>query len=376
MKVTFFGAANQVTGSCFLLEENSTRFLVDCGMFQGPRKIEKLNRIPNKLDSKNIDAVLITHGHLDHCGRLPMLVKSGYKGPIYATQGTIEIATLILKDAAHIQLQDTKRENRKRQRAGQKSLNPLFDHEDVKQVVKQFIPKPYFEKFSFAKNLEAQFIEAGHILGSSSIEIYDNSNQNKYIFSGDLGPYNVPLMRNPTTVSGASVVLLESTYGDRDHRPLDQTIDEFKEIINDTVKRKGIILIPSFAVGRTQQIIYYLKSLVESKEIEPIPTYLDSPMAIAATEIYLKHSEIMDEEGKQIIENGHLRNGAFKLTTCQTLEESQKLNSIDGPCVIIAGAGMCNAGRILHHFKHNLWKPSTVVIMVGYQAQGSLGENF
>lgn len=374
MDITFYGAANQVTGSCHLVEDDNNRFLVDCGMFQGPRSLEKLNRIPKNLDAEKIDYVILTHGHLDHCGRLPMLVKAGFRGPVYATQGTIDIAKLILEDATHIQKGDTRRINRKRQRAGLKPIEPLFDEDDVKQVFNQFVPKPYFTSFSTSKNITVKFFEAGHILGSTSVEIKCKEIQKTLVFSGDLGPYDIPLMRDPSRISEADYVFVESTYGDRNHRDLEDTIKEFKTIVSETVKRKGKILIPSFAVGRTQTLIYYLAKLMEEKEIDPIPVYLDSPMAIKATEIYVRNSQIMDNEAKLIIQDGKLKRGAFQLTNSLSLEESKELNSVEGPCVVIAGAGMCNAGRILHHLKHNLWKPSTVVLMVGYQARGSLGK--
>ncbi len=375
MRVTFHGAAREVTGSCYLLETENTRLLVDCGMFQGPKRLERLNRVPRGLTPQKVDAVLLTHGHLDHCGRLPLLSRSGYRGPIYATQGTIEIASLILYDAAHIQQSDTKRENRRRARAGLPPVKPLYEESDVDQVIRQFVPVEYDEINNIENGIKARFVEAGHILGSACIELFikEQDQKRKFVFSGDLGQYDVPLMRDPAVIDQADVVFMESTYGNRDHRPLTDTLSEFKDILSAARGCKGKVLIPTFAVGRTQQILYYLARAFNAGEVQPMPVYLDSPMGISATNIYARHEEIMDEEAKVIIENGEIRKGNFRFRTCETLEESQMLNNIEGPCVIMAGAGMCNAGRILHHFKHNLWKENTFVIMVGYQAKGSLG---
>lgn len=375
MKLTFHGAAKEVTGSCYLLSTEDSRILVDSGMFQGPRRLERLNRIPKEIRPLDIDAVVLTHGHLDHCGRLPMLYRSGYRGPIYATQGTIEIATLIMHDAAHIQESDTRKENRRRMRSGRPPVKPLFDDKDVVQVIKQFEPVEYKQTTKITNDIKARFVEAGHILGSASIELFVNENgdRKKLVFSGDIGQYNVPLMRDPATILEADTVIMESTYGDRDHRPLDKTLEEFKDVLTDTAHNGGKILIPTFAIGRTQQILYYLASMFNKGEVPSMSVYLDSPMGIAATNIYARHEEIMDEHAKVIIDDGEIKKGKFKFRACQSVEESQSLNDVPGPCVIMAGAGMCNAGRILHHFKHNLWKSDTKVIMVGYQAKGSLG---
>lgn len=375
MQLTFHGAAREVTGSLYLLETDQSRILIDAGMFQGPRRLERLNIVPRGLDLQRIDAILLTHGHLDHCGRLPLLSRSGYRGPIYATQGTIEIASLILHDAAHIQEHDAERENRRRARAGMKPTKPLFDDRDVEKVIRQFVPVSYDEINNITDQIKATFVEAGHILGSASIKlrVRENGEKKNLVFSGDLGQYNVPLMRDPALIEEADIVLLESTYGDRDHRPMTETLSEFKEILHKAFRDGGKVLIPSFAVGRTQQILYYLALMANRDEIPALPVYLDSPMGISATTIYARHEEIMDEAAQVIIEDGEIKKGKFRFRTCQSLEESQMLNELPGPCVIIAGAGMCNAGRILHHFRHNLWKENTEVVMVGYQARGSLG---
>jgi len=375
MEVTCFGAAGEVTGSCYLVETGSDRVIVDCGMFQGSERIERLNKIPRALIRKPVDAVVLTHAHLDHSGRLPLFVKGGYKGPIYATQGTIDIARLILNDAARLQEQDAERESRMRQRAGLHPVEPLYTERDVERACQQMRALNYNEWREIAPGIKVQVVEAGHILGSSSVElaVIDKGGDRKIVFSGDLGPFGAPILRDPSRIEQADTVFMESTYGDRDHRPLEETVDEFEQLIKGAVDRKGKILVPTFAVGRAQQILYHLAGIFRKGSIKPFPIYLDSPMAIAATELYLKHTELMDEEATALRSSGQLRRDLATLTTCETADESRALNSKEGPCLILAGAGMCNAGRILHHLKHNLWLPSTVVIIVGYQARGSLG---
>ena len=372
MELRFFGAAREVTGSCHQIDNGKSRILLDCGMFQGPRRLERLNRIPHGLEVNSIDAVILSHGHLDHCGRLPLLIKAGYRGPIYATEGSIDIASLILRDAAHIQENDVKRENRRRRRAGRKPIDPLYDSRDVEHVLQLFEPVDYDEWFDVTDggDFRARMVEAGHILGSACVQVDvmegGSSKPTRLVFSGDLGQYDVPIMRDPAVIEEADIVLMESTYGDRNHRPMEETVEEFRRILIDAVKKKGKVLIPAFAVGRTQQILYQIAAIFREGEVEPFPVYLDSPMGIAATEIYYKHEELMDEEARELRLSGELRRDLSTLVTCQTVEESQSLNDKSGPCVIMAGAGMCNAGRILHHLKHNLWMSETVVLMVGH----------
>ncbi len=375
MKITLYGAAQEVTGSCYLVETACNRFLVDCGMFQGSEKAERRNRIPQRIDAKNLEAVLLTHGHLDHCGRLPLLFKAGFKGPVYATAGTIEIAKIILLDAAGIQEGDTKRENRKRARAGLQPLEPLFKLKDVQRVIDHFRIVEYNEPFKLRSNLTVNYVDAGHILGSACIEVvdYENGEPFKTVFSGDLGQFNVPIMRDPDVINQADAVIMESTYGDRDHRSMEETVAEFREIVRSAIASRSKILIPSFAVGRTQTILYYLAEMFRNGEVEPIPIYLDSPMAITASRTYLQYAKIMDSEISDLINSGQLRRDLATLVTCESAEQSQALNTVNGPCIIIAGAGMCNAGRIMHHLRHNLWKDNCSLIVVGYQAHGSVG---
>ncbi len=377
MQITLYGAAEEVTGSCYLLETNSTRLLIDCGMFQGSERLERQNRIPSNILSKKLDAVLLTHGHLDHCGRLPLLIKAGYSGPIFATEGTIDIASLIMNDSARIEEYDTDKENQKRKRNRQRLINPLFRVRDVTQVCRQFESVNYNQWLQIAPGIQCQFVEAGHIIGSSCIEVVIDADggKKKIVFSGDLGQWNAPIVRDPARLNSADLVFMESTYGDRQHKSLKDTLAEFEDLIITTVNKKGKILIPTFAVGRAQLILYHMAAMFRDNKVPPFPIYLDSPMAIAATALYTKHLKFMDEEARSLENSGQLRKDLATLKTCETAIESKALNAIDGPCLILAGAGMCNAGRILHHLRHCLGSPDTIVIIVGYQAKGCLGRD-
>ncbi len=377
MQITLYGAANEVTGSCYLLETKESRILIDCGMFQGPERLKKFNRIPANIFSRRLDAVILTHGHLDHCGRLPLLIKAGYKGPIFTTQGSVEISRLVLSDAARIQHEDTERENRHRHRDGLKPISALFDQSDVELVCTLYRALDYDETAVISKDVKLKLVEAGHILGSASaiLEVSNSEERKRIVFSGDLGPWNAPIMRDPAVIEQADVVFMESTYGDRDHKSLDETLIEFEDAIRHAISNKGKILIPTFAVGRTQQLLYHLAEMFRKKVFDPFPIYLDSPMAIAATELYRKHPELMDEEAQALERSGQLRRDLATLRLSPGSEDSRALNSIEGPCLILAGAGMCNAGRILHHLKHNLASPENVVVIVGYQVKGSTGRH-
>lgn len=375
MFVTLHGAANEVTGSCYLVETGNARILIDCGMFQGSKHLERMNFIPQNVNPKKIDAVVLTHGHLDHCGRLPLLVKAGYRGKIYGTDGTLDIARLILTDAAKIQSDDTERENRKRAKAGQKPVKPLFTVSDAEQVFKLFAPRSYNEWFSIADEAKVELVEAGHILGSSSVILVANQNggRRRLIFSGDLGQWNIPINRDPASIDRADAVFIESTYGGRNHPPYADTVNELKRLIKDAVKNKGKILIPTFAVGRTQQLLFHLHELFASGDLERFPIYLDSPMATAATQIYSRHTDVLDDNVREFFTGENIFAALPNLRICTTAIESQALNDVPGPCLIMAGAGMCDAGRILHHLRHNLSLPNTLVLIVGYQAKESFG---
>lgn len=375
MKVTPFGAAGEVTGSAYLVETTTARVLVDFGMFQGRSDADEKNIVPPELDPARLDAVVLTHGHLDHTGRLPLLVKAGYRGALHATEATIDMASLILRDSAKVQAQDAERASRKNLRAGKPPVAPLYSFEDVEATLRLFVPHPYKQDVQVAEGVTTKLVEAGHMLGSASIQfkLTEAGRTKTIVFSGDLGPVGLPVLKDAECFNHADLVIMESTYGDRDHRTLEDTLNELRGIIKEAASRKGKILVPAFAVGRTQQIVYHLMAMFRDREVEPFPIYIDSPMAIEATRIYEKHPELYDEEAIRLARSGQLNLDLHGVKTSATADESKALNALEGTVFIIAGAGMCNAGRILHHLRNHLGKPETTVIIVGYQAEGSLG---
>jgi metallo-beta-lactamase family protein len=376
MHITLFGAAGEVTGSSYLVTTSHTRVLVDCGMFQGADADDRRNLLPRDLHVDELDAVVLTHAHLDHSGRLPLLAQHGYEGPIYATPATIDVAGLLLADAARLAESDAARANRRRQRANREPIPLLFSEADVAAVAALMRPLPYEQPASIAPGITVRLVEAGHILGSASVimSVADEGREQLAVFSGDLGPRGAPIVNDPARIDAApDVVVLESTYGDRDHRPLVETVAEFAGLVTQAALNRSKILVPAFAVGRTQDILYHLGALVRAGRVPPIPIYLDSPLAIAATELYLKYPGLADAEARAVSRRGQLWRGLETLHPCVTAAESRALNELDGPCMIIAGSGMCTGGRILHHLKHNLWRPQTLVLIVGYQAAGTLG---
>lgn len=375
MKITLLGAAGgEVTGSAYLVQTKTARVLVDCGLFQGGKRAESLNRPPLPAN-RSLNAVLVTHAHLDHTGRLPLLAKTGYTGPIFATQATIELAALILRDSAHLQLADAERINRKRQRAGETAMEPLYTAADVENILQCFKPVPYRQPITVAPGIQAIWAEAGHMLGSASIQLIvtEDGKAKRVVFSGDLGPKGAPILRDYEPFRQADMVFLESTYGDRDHRPFGETVEEFDRIVKDTVAQGGKMVVPTFAVGRAQLLMLLLSQMFRKRQVRPFPIFLDSPMAIKATGIYLQHQELFDDEMLKYLAQKPVRDDLKTLKFSETAEDSKKINDQPGPCLIMAGAGMCNGGRILHHLKANLWKPETHVLIVGYQGDGSLG---
>jgi metallo-beta-lactamase family protein len=375
MRITMFGAAGEVTGSAYLVETSQARLLVDFGMFQGGRDDEERNVVPAALDARRLDAVLLTHAHIDHTGRLPLLPRAGFRGRVYGTEATLEAAELLLEDSAGLQRGDLRRANSRRERAGLDPLPAPYDDDDLRDLFGRFTPLPYDAPSLVAPGVTAQLVEAGHMLGSASIKLalQDGDRTRRVVFSGDIGPVGAAILRDPGRLSGADLVVLESTYGDRDHRPIAETVAEFERVVAEVARRGGKLLIPSFAVGRAQAVLFYLARLFNSGKVRPFPIYLDSPLAIKAKALYDRHPELNDET---LDDPGELRQFVRDLRTlelCESADESRALNGVRGPCAIIAGSGMANGGRILHHLRHNLWKPDTAVLIVGYQGEGTLG---
>lgn len=375
MNITIAGAAGgEVTGSAYYVQTKQASVLVDCGLFQGGKKSEALNRPPTG-PKQRLDAVLITHGHLDHTGRLPLLAKRGNTAPVFATPATIEMTALILRDSARIQAGDAERRNRKRQRAGEPPQEPLYTPDDAERIIQCLQPVPYQQPMTVAPGIQATWAESGHMLGSASIRLIveEDGRRKCVVFSGDLGPRSAPILKEFEPFRQADLLFLESTYGGHDHRPFTETVEEFVRIVRETVEQRGKILVPTFAVGRAQLLTGLLAWMFRTKKVKPFPIFLDSPMAIEATNIYARHRELFDDAMTQFIAEKPLQADLKTMKLCVTADDSKQINDLPGPCLVMAGAGMCNAGRILHHLKQNLWKPETHVLIVGYQSRESLG---
>jgi len=376
MKIKIVGAAGgEVTGSAYFVQTERARVLVDAGMFQGGRKSEAKNRLPSGVNLSKLDAVLLTHAHLDHTGRVPLLIKHGYSGRIYATAATIELAELILQDSGRLQVHGAERVNRTRKLSLQGTVEPLYGPEDVAAFRHMAQAVQFHERVQVADGISARWIEAGHILGSASIELSITENGRTWVvlFSGDLGPTDRPIIRDFERPDRADIVFLESTYGDRDHRSYSDTIAEFEDLVTRAAEARGKILVPTFAIGRTQQILYHLAIMFHRGLVKPFHVYLDSPMAIEASKEMVTHPELFDEELLEWKSRGLLPLDKAWFHASVTARESESLNNVEGPCLILAGAGMCNGGRILHHLRHGLPRENTHVLIVGYQSRGSLG---
>lgn len=378
MKLEFLGAAHEVTGSCHYLQIDGTSLLVDCGMEQGA-DIYVNQDIP--VNAAEIDYVLVTHAHIDHSGLLPLLYSRGFRGKIYATQATTELCHIMLKDSAHIQMFEAEWKNRKAKRAGKPQVEPMYNMDDAIGVLEHFIPCSYGEKIAISEDISIRFIDAGHLLGSSSIEVWgkEEDREVKLVFSGDIGHENKPLIRNPQYIKDADYVIMESTYGDRVHQNPPDYAKELARVCKETFTRGGNLVIPAFSVGRTQEMLYFLRKIKTENllpEFRDFEVYIDSPLAVEATNIFHKSvEECFDEEAREMVEKGINPIGFPGLKTAVTSDESKNINFIQKPIVIISASGMCEAGRIRHHLKHNLWREDSTILFVGYQVPGTLGNH-
>ena len=378
MRLMFIGADHEVTGSCHYLEACGLKILVDCGMEQGANVFENAE-LP--VGYGEIDYVLVTHSHIDHVGLLPLAYARGFKGSVMATRATCDLCDIMLRDCAHIQETEAEWKNRKAKRAGRPQTPPIYTMNDAEGVLKHFVPCEYGEIIRLAEGLTIRFTDAGHLLGSASIEVWmkEDDTEKKIVFSGDIGNQNKPLIRNPQYIAQADYVVMESTYGTRNHVRTGEYIDEFAKVIQETLDRGGNVVIPAFAVGRTQEVLYYLRRIKEEglvKNHPHFPVYLDSPLAVEATHVFKKNMlDCYDEEAKTLVMKGV--NPIFfpGLRLSVTSQESVAINFDDSPKVIISAAGMCDAGRIRHHLKHNLWRPECTILFAGYQAAGTLGRS-
>ena len=387
MKITFLGATKEVTGSNYLVEAAGKKFLVDCGLHLGYVNEELLNEKPFAFDVKSIDFMLLTHAHIDHSGRIPKLYKEGYSNPIYATKATCDLCEIMLPDSGHIQETETEIKNKKRKRQGQKVMvEPLYTAKDALECTKLFVPEKYDTLIDLSEGITVRFNDAGHMLGSAMIEVWitENGKQQKIVFSGDIGNNDIPLLASPTMIDSADYLIMESTYGNRLHIRNNEKASMFLDIVSETIDNGGTVVIPSFAVGRTQEILYELNKIKdqhkddekfqeEYKNLMRTPVYVDSPLAVSATEVFRKNMNLFDEEIQKFIKRGDNPLDFPGLRFTQSVEESKALNESNEPCIIISASGMCDVGRIKHHLKHNIWNPKSTILFVGYQAPGTLG---
>ena len=385
MKVTFLGATKTVTGSNFLVEGAGKKFLVDCGMYQGSASDEFENEAPFLYDVHDIDFMLLTHAHIDHSGRIPKLYNEGYRNSVYATKATCDLCSIMLPDSGHIQEMEVEWKNRKRERKGEDPLPPLYTAEDAAKCLEIFKPVQYDEIIDIDENIKARFNDAGHMLGSAIIEVWvtEGDKTEKIVFTGDLGNNDIPLLSPPTMIESADYLVMESTYGNRLHMRNDDKASMFLDVVYETLEKGGTVVIPSFAVGRTQEILFELNRIKEEKHDEEfykkykrlmsVPVYVDSPLAISATEVFKENMNLFNEETQAIINSGDnpLEFDGLKFT--RTADESKALNASNESAIIISASGMCEVGRIKHHLKHHLWEPNSTILFVGYQAPGTLG---
>ncbi len=380
MKIKFCGASTGVTGSCHLIITDKHKLLLDCGQFQGGKSIEKLNSEPFPFDPEEIEWVVLSHAHIDHCGRLPLLVKRGFRGQIYCTDATADLLEVMLRDSAYIHEKDAEWQTRKNLRSGKPPAEPLYTIDDAEEALKLVKPVLYDQLVELAPEIKIVFNDAGHILGSAITELWvtEGENTSKIVFSGDLGVPHRPILRDPVKIKKADYVIMETTYGNRVHPANSTSIDELIHITLDTVKRGGSVIIPSFAVGRTQELIYQFNMFYEQNPqyqsiLEDVNVYIDSPMATTATEVFKRNAQVFDEETKKYIMSGDNPLDFKNLKFTRNTADSMMLNADKTPKIIISASGMCEAGRIRHHLKHNLWDSRNSIVFVGYQAEGTLG---
>ncbi len=377
IKLSFFGAAKNVTGSRYLLETNNTKILIDCGMYQ-ERDYRGRNWEPFPVDPSTIDTVLLTHAHVDHCGFLPKLLKDGFNGDIFCTLATAEIAQIVLMDSAKIQFEDAKYKKKRHKKEGRDGpyLNiPLYTIDDSRETIKLFRKVKYQEKVEVKENIEATYYDAGHILGSAMIKIIVKEGHEKrsILFSGDIGRPDKVILRDPSVFEDADYVIMESTYGNRNHQEICDIDDNLEEVINETYKAGGNIIIPSFAIERSQELLYELNLLLLEKRIPPLIVFVDSPMANKVTKVFRDHPELFDEEMTDLLEGHHSPFSFRNLKLVNTVQESKAVNNIHGTSIVLAGSGMCTGGRVKHHIANNIANPASTLLFVGYQAVGTLG---
>ena len=377
MKIAFHGAARSVTGSRHLLEVNGKRILLDCGLFQGRREEAEHRNRQLGFDAGSVDAVVLSHAHIDHSGAIPALVKYGYAGLIHATPATADLCEVMLRDSAHIQERDVETVNRREGLTGARAKKPIYTEEDAARASKRFQQHRYHRPFEVGGGVIATFLDAGHILGAAMVrlDITEQGRRRTLLFSGDLGRDCLPIVRDPEHVDRADILLLETTYGNREHPPIEDIERDLCDLVNRTVDRKGKMLIPAFAVGRTQQITYILNNLSAAGRIPPVPVFVDSPLALETTEVFRKHPDCWDPKMVKLLRERKDADpfGFRMLKYLRTSEESKRLNDLDGPAIIIAASGMCESGRILHHLANHAQNDRNVILVVGYMAEGTLG---
>jgi len=376
MELQFFGAAREVTGSMHMLTVSGKKILLDCGLFQGHRKeaYEKNSHLP--FDPASVDVMILSHAHIDHSGNIPQLVKQGFTGPIFCTHATQDLANIMLRDSAYIQQKDAEYVNKKHKKKGLPPVQPLYRTEDAEKCLTHFVGLGYERPFSILPDVQVTFLDAGHILGSALVvlDINENGKKQRVTFTGDLGRKHLPIIKDPFQITETDILITESTYGNRFHDPIEDMKAQVQKTVQETVQRSGKIIVPSFSVGRTQELVYFLHELVNEGNLPEIPIYVDSPLSVNVTEIFRLHTECFDKETRDLfLSNREDPFGFYRLRYIRHVEDSRALNSVNESCMIISASGMCEAGRILHHLKNNVQDPKNTILTVGFMAENTLG---